>query len=236
MTEAGHAFARYAIDALAQWDALRSELRGGATEPSGALSIFATVTACYSFLPDALARFRAEHPSIQIRLRTGNAEQALEQLDDDAVDVSVAPLPDPLPARFESHRIVKTPILFVAPNTVGEVGEQLRRRPIPWSEVPMVLPEFGLARRHVDRWFRTKRVRPWVQNEVSGNEAILSLVALGCGVGVVPKLVLDNSPLRSRVRVLDVRPPLPPFRIAFCALARKIEAPVLAAFWRSVCD
>ena len=60
----------------------------------------------------------------------------------------------------------------------------------------MVLPEFGLARDAVDRWFRDKKLRPRVYSEVAGNEAILALVSLGCGVGVLPRLVVERSPLR----------------------------------------
>ena len=100
----------------------------------------------------------------------------------------------------------------------------------------MVVPEYGLARRSVDRWFRSKRVRPNIQNEASGNEALLSLVALGCGVGVVPRLVLDNSSLRSSVRILNVRPALPPFRIAFCLRSQRLSSPLLAAFWNTVSE
>ncbi len=98
----------------------------------------------------------------------------------------------------------------------------------------MVLPQFGLARRSVDRWFRARKIAPRISNEVPGNEALLSLVALGCGVGVVPRLVLENSPLTDRVRELPVRPALPPFRIGFCTRARRIDSPIVSAFWDSI--
>jgi hypothetical protein len=49
----------------------------------------------------------------------------------------------------------------------------------------LVLPAFGLARQAVDRWLKTRHVTPNVYSEVTGNEAILSLVSTGCGVGVV---------------------------------------------------
>jgi LysR family positive regulator for ilvC len=236
LTAAGHAFGRYANGALASWESVQTELRSTQTRLSGRLSIFATVTACYSFLPDALTQFRTAHPDVQIRLQTGNAEQALAQLDAGAIDVAVAPMPERLPARFTSQAVARTSVVLVASRSAPEIDAQLSRRPIPWSEVPLVLPEFGLARRYADRWFRARRIRPRIQHEVEGNEAILSLVALGCGVGVVPQLVIENSPLRDRVRSVDVRPRLPQFQIAFCTLARRLEAPLLAAFWRSVRD
>ena len=55
----------------------------------------------------------------------------------------------------------------------------------------------GLARASADRWFRAQRIAPRVYGEVPGSEAILALVSLGCGVGIVPRLVMDKSPLRA---------------------------------------
>ena len=57
------------------------------------------------------------------------------------------------------------------------------------------------------------------------------MVGLGFGVGVVPELVLANSPLKDRVRVLDVQPPLTPFAVGICALAQRLENPQVRAFW-----
>jgi LysR family positive regulator for ilvC len=103
-----------------------------------------------------------------------------------------------------------------------------------WARVPMVLPESGLARQSIDRWFRARGGSPRLYGEVSGNEAALSLVALGCGVGIVPGLVLDKSPLASEVRALDVRPALPEFRVGLCVKRRRLREPVVEAFWASV--
>lgn len=47
--------------------------------------------------------------------------------------------------------------------------------------------------------------------QVSGNEAIVGMVALDCGIGIVPQLVLRSSPFLDGVRVLDVTPELDPF-------------------------
>ncbi|MBD0840498.1 hypothetical protein [Streptomyces sp. TRM68416] len=43
--------------------------------------------------------------------------------------------------------------------------------------------------------------------EPDGHEALLTLVALGCGTGVVPRLVLERSAVRDRLSVLPVDPP-----------------------------
>jgi LysR family positive regulator for ilvC len=74
-------------------------------------------------------------------------------------------------------------------------------------------------------------VRPSVYSEVPGSEALLSLVALGCGVGIVPRLVVDRSPLRDEVRALEVEPGLGEFRVGLCTPRRKLASPIVRAFW-----
>ena len=89
--------------------------------------------------------------------------------------------------------------------------EAITRRRIDWSTVPLVLPAHGLARDYVDEWLDAKAITPTIYAEIEGHEAILALVALGCGVGVVPKLVLENSALRDRITEIPTRPALSPF-------------------------
>jgi LysR family positive regulator for ilvC len=236
LTPAGVEFQSYAADALARWDRLRDRLGGQGQRLEGTLSVFATVTACHSFLPRVLGRFREAHPGIHLRIETGNAASALGRLEDDAVEVSVAPLPERTPRHLRTRPIAETPVIFVAPRAEGEVSRLVDRRPIPWAEIPLVLPESGPAREDVNRWLRRRRLTPPIYSEVPGNEAILSLVSLGCGVGIVPRLVLEKSPLRGELRSLDVRPQLERFRIGLCVKARKLRSPLVRALWEAVGD
>ena len=95
----------------------------------------------------------------------------------------------------------------------------------------MILAEQALSRRRVDTWFRHKGIRPNVYAEVAGHEAILSMVRLGCGVGVVPELVMETSPFRDEVRVLDVSPELAPYEVGLCLHRRRLNSPIVRAFW-----
>ena len=234
LTAEGARVQRFASETLEALTRVQAELKTDRERLGGALSIFASVTAAHSFLPAVLGRFRAAYPDVTLRLETGYAVDALSRLQDDSVDVTVAALPEVVPRALVSRVITRTPLLFVAPRTDCEVSRMVDRGTPDWAEVPMVLPESGLARQSIERWFRARGSTPRVYGEVSGNEAALSLVALGCGVGIVPALVLDKSPLKSEVRALDVRPALPEFRVGLCVKRRKLREPVVAAFWASV--
>jgi LysR family positive regulator for ilvC len=57
------------------------------------------------------------------------------------------------------------------------------------------------------------------------------MVSLGFGVGVVPQIVLDNSPLADAVAVLKVAPALAPYEVGLFTLEKRLRSPLLAAFW-----
>ncbi|HVJ16151.1 MAG TPA: HTH-type transcriptional activator IlvY [Polyangiaceae bacterium] len=235
LTAAGEAFQEHATETLTRYQSFKQRLVGG-ERLTGSLAIFASVTACQSFLPRVLASFRRDHPDVQIRLETGYAADALGMLGRGAVDVAVAALPDKVGGNLSARVLIVTPLVFVAPAFECEVSRLVERRPVPWQELPVVLPATGLMRQSADRWFRRKHVTPKIYSEVPGNEAILSLVSLGCGVGIVPRLVMEKSPLRAELRTLEVDPHLDELRVGVCTLRRKLRSPIVRAFWDSIDD
>ena len=234
LTAEGARLAAHARDTLARWRELRASLGGGARALAGAISLFASVTACQSFLPRLLSAFRLAYPDIHIRLETGYAADALDMLRRGAVDVAVAAVPDRVPAALVTRVLLHTPLVFAAPASPCEVNRQLDADPVPWAEIPIVLPATGLARQSAERWFRRKRIPPRIYSEVPGSEALLSLVSLGCGVGIVPRLVVDKSPLRAEVRAFDAGPSLGEFRVGVCTPRRRLASPIVRAFWDSL--
>ena len=100
----------------------------------------------------------------------------------------------------------------------------------------MILAAAGIARRRVDAWFDALGITPQIYAQVAGNEAIVSMVSLGLGVGVVPKIVLDNSPHAARVRMLDVQPALEPYDLGLFTLQRHLRNPLVEAFWSLLDD
>jgi LysR family positive regulator for ilvC len=236
LTTEGARLQRYASETLSAWDRVRDELSASQSTLKGTLSLFCSVTAAHSFLPTLLSRFRQAYPEVTIRLRTGDAISALEVLQADKVDVSVAALPERVPASLLTRVITYTPLLFVAPRAECDVSRMVESDPIDWQRVPMILPESGLARQSIDRWFRKQGLAARVYGEVSGNEAALALISLGCGVGIVPGLVMEKSPLNSQIRSLDVRPRLPDFRVGVCVKRKHLSSPVVLSFWESISE
>lgn len=68
LTEAGEELRVFAQQTLLQYQQLRHTIDQQGPSLSGELHIFCSVTAAYSHLPPILDRFRAEHPSVEIKL------------------------------------------------------------------------------------------------------------------------------------------------------------------------
>jgi LysR family positive regulator for ilvC len=233
LTAAGEAFRRHAMTVLEEWHRFEGERAPSRAGLTGTVHMYCTVTAAQSIVPDLLGRVRRNHPNIRIELATGYAADAIEQLRGGDIDVSVAALPDRLPAGIASRALTTTPVVFVAPAVHGPVRDAIDRRAIDWASVPLVLPAHGLAREYVDRWLDRRSLAPTIYAEIEGHEAILSLVALGCGVGVVPRLVLEKSALRDRIIEVPVRPALRQFRVGLCIRERSRDNPLVSAIWRA---
>ena len=234
LTQEGQKFLKYARDASSQWHLIRHELTDNPDQLSGEISLYGSVTASYSFLHELLRRFRIAYPIIEIKLRTGDPEHAIAHVLDGKEDLSIAAQPANLPRGLAFKSIATSPLLFIAPleQQVPNVPTSTPTTPEEWASIPMILSESGVSRARVDEWFRQQDVSPRIYAQVTGNEAIVSMVSLGFGIGVVPKIVLDNSPLVDRIRVLDVTPELEPYDIGLFTLKKNLKNPLVDAFWR----
>jgi LysR family positive regulator for ilvC len=59
------------------------------------------------------------------------------------------------------------------------------------------------------------------------------MVSLGCGVGIVPALVLEKSPLQDQVTILEAAPRLKPFSVGICTVGKNRVNPIVQAFWQT---
>ena len=236
LTDVGRRFQVYARQALTQWQGFVDSVRLDTEHLSGEVSVFCSVTAAYSVLSGILELFRRRYPEIEIKLRTGDQADSINHVLEGDDDIAIAARPEKLSSRLQFQTLQHSPLLFIYPTVHCAVENTIRDHlergtPVPWGEMPFVLSERGLARARTEQWFRSQGVRPNIYAQASGHEAIVSMVALGLGVGVVPELVIANSPLKERVQVLDVQPPLTPFAVGLCALSQRLDNPLVKAFW-----
>ncbi len=228
LSASGKRFYAYARQAVQNYADFQAALNG--SQPvSGALSLYASITAVYSILPDLLESFRKTYPDVHLDLKTGAAEKAVAQVEAGEIDIAVAALPDRRSAGIVFLPIMTTPLVFIA--TRAQAEDLHRQDSFNLQQLPLVLPESGLSRRRLEQWLKKNRVIPNISAEVSGNEAIIPMVHLGGGIGIVPRLVLERSPFREEVVVLEQAPALDPYVVGLCSSKRNLQKSAVQAFW-----
>lgn len=235
LTSRGYDFLVHARQIIQQWDTAKDLMQTGAKSLHGTLSIYCSVTASYSFLFDMLSDFRTCHPNIEIKLHTGDPALSLNRVLTGEEDIAIAARLPTMPKTVSFKRFAVSPLVFIAPESselftpkIHESNKSLFQR------IPLIVSEKGLARERLDAWFRKNEISPNIYAQVAGNEAIVSMVSLGLGVGLVPKIVIDNSPLANKVRSYEHQLTLSDFEVGLCVLEKRLKSPIVDAFWTQV--
>lgn len=237
LTPAGEQLKQYAEQQLEQLSLLKLSLNQQQAQLTGQLHIYCSVTAAYSHLPKLIDSFRQQHPLVELMLTTGDAAGALPQVQQQQVDIAIAAMPENLSSSYHFHHIEQVPLNIIAPTMACHVQQQLQAAMVNWSQIPVILPEHGSARTRFEKWLRSMQFgKPNIYATVSGHEAIVSMVALGCGIGIAPQVVVDLSPVKDRVYALDIEHGIKPFDLGVCCLNIRKEQPLVKAFLQSIAN
>ena len=229
LTPAGIAFKKYSDDVLGRWARLNDEL-SSEDILEGELSLYCSVTAAYGILPNIMAKYRKAHPSVKIHLETGDAAKALVKLSNQDSDMVIAARPDVLSKDLVFKTLAQTPLVFIAPLQYPEIIIK-KAGSIDWEKTPLIIPDHGLSRDRIDKWFAKENFIPNIYSQVAGNEAIIVMVSLGCGIGLIPRMVLEKSSFFDRVKILDKTPQMPPFVIGLCTRKKSLTNSRIKALW-----
>lgn len=228
LTPAGVRFRDYAEQALADWQGFMAASRADTATVRGELTFYCSVTASYCVLPRLLWSFRQRHPDIAVTLRTGDAEHGIERVTDGDVDAALVPAPEQVARSLHLVPLLKTELVLVGPVRPCPLQMKISEE-VPWTHLPLILPETGPARDRISAWFKARGLKPQILAFASGNEAILSMASLGLGVGIVPRLVVEHAPRAIHVRHLENGPMLEPYTIALCTRRQGKPSPIIAA-------
>ncbi|WP_446471471.1 HTH-type transcriptional activator IlvY [Xenorhabdus stockiae] len=235
LTTAGEQLKQFAQHTLLQYQQLLHSLNHQSPSLTGELRLFCSVTAAYSHLPQVLDKFRAEHPLVEIKLTTGDAADAVDKIQSEEADLGIAGKPEKLPDNVSFTKIGEIPLVLIAPALPCAVRSLATQEQPDWNKIPFILPEHGPSRKRIELWFRRHKINhPQIYATVSGHEAIVSMVALGCGIALIPAVVVENSPepVRSRISLLENISLVEPFELGVCALGKRLNEPLIKAFWR----
>jgi DNA-binding transcriptional LysR family regulator len=208
LTDAGRRFLPHAIAFLERAGQLAELFAGPA--PPREIHVAATQYLILYVLIDAVRRFHAAHPHIQVRL-SSHTEQEIEDAlrQDPDLAVGVAAPYEPA-ADLEYRHLFSLDWALIAPprHALLRMARPTLR---DLADVPLILFERGsTGRQHVFDAFHGQGLSPRVEMETTNTEIIVRMVAAGLGVSVVP-LMPDGAVTRGHkvgVRSLagEIRP------------------------------
>ena len=168
----------------------------------GRITIGMVSTAKY-FLPRLLARFRTQHPAVEMRLASGNREQLSRMLHDNEVDLAVMGRP-PRELDTRAEPFAAHPLAVVASPEHPLAGRR-EIAPKDLGAEPFIVREPGSGTRAaMEHFFRDHRIAPAQIMEMSSNETIKQAVIASMGLAF---LSLHTAALELAARelvVLDV--------------------------------
>lgn len=229
LTHAGHKLLAFSTEVLKEWQSLRQELRDDNDALQGELSLFCSVTASQSHLPTLLRQFRERYPSVDIRLVTGDPALSNEKVKHKECDVAIGIDAPDFPTDMTFSPLDKIPLELIVPKDwrLTELAQ------IDWRRHQVIMPEHGPTRRIAYHWFAEHGIRPNVYASVGGNEAIVSMVALECGIGFVPKVVLEYSSMTSNVNRIQVHD-IEAYDLGLSCLSSRRHEPLINALFQLV--
>jgi DNA-binding transcriptional LysR family regulator len=230
LTAAGRAFLREAKEILDRVEQSRVEARRAAQGETGTLSIGCFGGATSHFLPELIHAYRTHYPAVRVHVCERSSDEQLNGLELGRIDVGFTPLlPKPQAERFVQEPVFRGCILAVLPEGHSLAG--FRRISIEKLEFEdWVLLRRSAAPELVDALTlpcAKAGFSPRVINEPEGLQTVLTMVAAGIGVSLVPSCI--RSLQQPGVTFIPIQPNPPPIGLVAARLKGE-PSPAVAAF------
>ena len=184
LTAQGQLFARRAREAVSAWEQLSEGLRPATL--SGHLDLGAVPTVVAGMLPPALRRLRDRNPGLKFGLTTGLSHELLRRLKKGDLDAALMAQPEEIAMGLTWLSVCHEPLMVIAPAT----AEGRRDRDLLTAGPFIRFKSYAWAGRLIQAELQRRGLELATGMEVDSLEGIISLVAQGLGVSIVPRRCL----------------------------------------------
>lgn len=168
--------------------------------PTGVLRLGAMESTAAVRLPEPLGRFHERHPEVALELHSGDPQHLLRQVLLGELDAAlvVEPIAD---RRLASVAIYDEELVIVA-----ESGHAAITSPRDLASTTLLAFHHGCPhRKRLEDWFARGRVIPARVVEAASYNLILGCVAVGMGIALLPRSVLEIYAERHRLSIHRLR-------------------------------
>ncbi|MEY9968322.1 molybdate transport repressor ModE-like protein [Streptacidiphilus sp. MAP12-16] len=210
LTAAGRRLSLRGQEVLALLDAAEKDLRAQARADSGHLRIGFFASAGYRLLPQALSRFSARYPAVELDLVEGQPHELAHSVQQGAIDALIVfeyPL-DPWtpPEGVQVRELLHEPMHLVVP--AGHPAGRRAQVRFPELAGEQWITSFGTGSPVLSILERACALEGFVPNircRSDHYEVILGLVRAGMGIALVPGLAMNDTPGVQTTRVSGPR-------------------------------
>ncbi len=204
LTQFGKTFLFRAEAILRQVGEARTEIQEMAGAEKGNVAIGAIPTIAPYFLPQMLASFLRQHPTIAVNIVEEITPVLLEQLHDGRIDIALLALPVP-GDELLCEELFREPLFAVVPATHHLASREMIDLQEIRKDSFLLLKEGHCFRENVLVACRRSKLHPKVVFESGQFLTILGMVAAGMGVSVVPAMAVEERPGCKFIRIRDER-------------------------------
>jgi len=196
LTSAGHTFLGYARRILQLTDESRNALLDTVT-PAGHLRLGSMETTAAIRLPHVLTRYRKKYPRVQLSLLTGTTVELIKAVESHSLDGAFV-------GGFHENSALLQDEIFQEELVLMSSGEfdslDALIRTIPQQTV-LVFRAGCFYRSTLEHWLYQAGLATNQVMELGTLDGILSCVAAGLGITLLPKSVAESGAARSAIRM-----------------------------------
>jgi DNA-binding transcriptional LysR family regulator len=225
LTPAGQTFLSYARRILQLTDESRNALLDTAT-PGGTLRLGSMETTAAIRLPQVLAKYRERYPQVQISLLTGTTAELIKAVENHRLDGAfVGGLhQNPLLAQDE---VFREELVLVSSCEFDSLDDLIQVMP---QQTVLVFRTGCFYRSTLEHWFYQVGLVPNQVMELGTLDGILSCVAAGMGVTLLPKAVAQSYESRQAIRYHGLPREFANVKTALIRRNDTLPTPALTAF------
>ena len=201
-TPAGRLFEPFAESCMERQRHILLAIAEQERSPRGQLSISANEATHLYVLPQVFAQFRRQYPRVMLNVVRAERLRTLESVVNREVDFGVVSLPvrDP---RLTVETVHRDELALVAPKGHPLAGRDTVKIPEA-AKFPLLLPAHGRRREQLDELFRVNEIVPRIAMEVESSEMLKRYVAVGLGLGFLPRTNVAEEERAGSLSVLSV--------------------------------